>query len=419
MDAVGTPVTHPLRGLELTSGFSLHAERRTIVSEERWLSAGNDRVTLEFREASRLETFASYDASGSAALELPSDWAGQGQPAWTGPDRAQPSPFRFGIGLGRSETGNRPRMELPPGAPKGRDEECCAEEDRMSFKDRLTLLLLRKFFGYGEDVKVLDSRELQPDRENGAEAAQEFREATQPDTRSNVRQDRSSSSAWVDAGARRTTQVKEQVEFEAQLRASVDDGKGGAIEQRVTVKLRVSREFFRQEEWTVQAGERPQKDPLVLDLTGAGIDLTGVEDGTVFDLDADGKTERTATVRGGTGLLWLDRNGNGRLDDGRELFGDAGGAADGFEALAALDRNGDGRIDPADAQFQDLRLRLNVAGQARDISLEQAGVAALELQRVALPASLGEAASVDAVGVFRRMDGSLGLMADVRLAYEG
>ena len=52
------------------------------------------------------------------------------------------------------------------------------------------------------------------------------------------------------------------------------------------------------------------------------------------------------------------------------------------------------------------------------MTFAQAGVASLELQNVALPASLGDSASVDAIGVFQRTDGSLGTMADVRLAYD-
>ena len=403
MDAVGTPAAHPVRGLELTSDFNLHAERHTVVSEERWFSAGNDQVTLDYRDSARFESHVTYDARGRMALSMPSDWHEKGRPAPGLPNLPQPRPLEFAV---------RPQRPTPPPLPDPmdpKDELDINEDNHLSVKQRMTLLLLKKFFGF--DAELFDPRELQEAQESGEKAAEEVREATQ-------RRPARESNTWVDAGVRRTIEVKEQVEFEAQLTARVDDGQGGTVEQKVSVKLRTSREFFQQEEATLQAGNRPKKDPLVLDLTGEGIDLTGVEDGTVFDLDADGVAERAATVRGGTGLLWMDRNGNGQLDNGSELFGDFDGAADGFDALAALDANGDGRVNMNDASFDQLRVRLNNGGQTQDLSMEQAGVASLELQNQKLPASLGESASIDAVGVFQRTDGSLGMMADVLLAYD-
>lgn len=418
MDAVGTPATHPVRGLELTSSYSLHAERQTVVSEERWFSAGNDRVTLNYQDASKLETYASYDAEGAMALSMPLDWPDNGKRTLSSSNLPKPKSFEFNVRPPeRPAQTSRPSITVPTES-RGNAKDNIEADDNLSMKDRLILMLLRKFFGCGEDVKLFDPQEMQDAQESGAETAQKIQEATQQAPQQPVQQSQPRSSAWVDAGVRRTTEVKEQVEFSAELRANVDDGKGGTVEQSVSVKLRASREFFQKEEVTIQAGERPKKDPLVLDLTGTGIDLTGVEDGTVFDLNADGQAERAATVKDGTGLLWMDRNGNGQLDDGSELFGNVGGAVDGFEALSTLDANADGRVDSTDAGFEHLRLRLNNGGQSQDVTLQQAGVAALELQHVALPASLGDSASVDAIGVFQRTDGSLGTMADVRLAYE-
>ncbi|WP_232287963.1 M23 family metallopeptidase [Verminephrobacter eiseniae] len=67
----------------------------------------------------------------------------------------------------------------------------------------------------------------------------------------------------------------------------------------------------------------PRRDPLVLDLDGDGIETTSVRDGTVivFDHDADGVKTGTGWVRPDDGWLVLDRNGNGTIDSGRELFG--------------------------------------------------------------------------------------------------
>jgi hypothetical protein len=106
-------------------------------------------------------------------------------------------------------------------------------------------------------------------------------------------------------------------------------------------------------------------DPLALDLDGDGIETTGIDGyaGTVlFDHDADGIRTGTGWLKGDDAFLVLDRNGNGKIDSGRELFGvdtvrsDGRKATDGLDALADLDSNNDGVFDASDAQFADVRL---------------------------------------------------------------
>lgn len=99
-----------------------------------------------------------------------------------------------------------------------------------------------------------------------------------------------------------------------------------------------------------------QSDPLVLDLDGDGIELSTVEDGVFFDINADGFKEKTAFVTGGDAFLALDRNENGIIDNGGELFGDQHGALDGFEELRRFDFNSDGMIDEQDSVFSSLLL---------------------------------------------------------------
>jgi uncharacterized protein YajQ (UPF0234 family) len=99
-----------------------------------------------------------------------------------------------------------------------------------------------------------------------------------------------------------------------------------------------------------------QSDPLVLDLDGDGIELSHVKDGVLFDINADGQKDQTAFVSGGDAFLALDRNYNGLIDDGSELFGDQNGAFDGFEELRKYDNNKDGIINSEDPVFHKLRL---------------------------------------------------------------
>ena len=111
-----------------------------------------------------------------------------------------------------------------------------------------------------------------------------------------------------------------------------------------------------------------QGDPVIVDVLGDGFNLTSFADGVNFDIDADGTKEHLAWTALGAddSFLVLDRNGNGTIDNGAELFGDVtpqpiSSLPHGFIALAEYDKpekggNADGLITRGDAVFSQLRL---------------------------------------------------------------
>lgn len=103
--------------------------------------------------------------------------------------------------------------------------------------------------------------------------------------------------------------------------------------------------------------------PILIDLSGDGLALTGLSDPVLFDIDGDGAPEQLGWTAAGSedAFLALDRDGNGRIDDGRELFGNftpqpESSEPNGFLALAVFDLDGNGWIDGSDPVFADLLL---------------------------------------------------------------
>lgn len=204
----------------------------------------------------------------------------------------------------------------------------------------------------------------------------------------------------------------EQTVFSAAGVVRTADG----AEIRFELGFSMARSYSESVSVSLRAGDPRLKDPLVLDFGGPAAALSDLR--FDFDLDGDGRKERLPLI-GGSGFLAFDRNANGRIDDGRELFGPASG--DGFAELAALDSDGNQWIDEADAAWSHLRLwQPGADGKGRLQTLNEAGVGAFYLGPVDTPFSLKDAANeiqglMRASSIYLREDGGVGSVSQIDL----
>ena len=171
----------------------------------------------------------------------------------------------------------------------------------------------------------------------------------------------------------------------------------------------------------------PKVDPLMLDLNGDGLATTNLDQSDVyFDLDSNGFAERTAWIDANDGLLVLDRNGDGKITNGQELFGDqtllSNGtrATSGFEALREFDDNKDGKIDASDIVYLKLKvwqdLNRDGVSQAEEMkSLADVGIKAINLSSTVTGAADAMGNIQRRLGSFLKTDGSDGQIGEYLL----
>ena len=167
--------------------------------------------------------------------------------------------------------------------------------------------------------------------------------------------------------------------------------------------------------------------PLILDLDGDGVEADGL---AYFDHEGDGWGELSRWAGEDDGVLVWDRNRDGVINDGSELFGnntvlrDGGTAKDGFAALSDLDDNGDGVIDGKDGVWVDLRVMrwtdANGDGVRQDgesvlVTLGSLGIGSLGTDYVESSRVDGSGNEHRQVGSFSKTDGTTGTMTDVWL----
>ena len=229
-------------------------------------------------------------------------------------------------------------------------------------------------------------------------------------------QQRSRESGFEIAWTRETTETfseHEDSEFSSTGKVLTADGRALGF----TLDLCMSRDFSCARK-TLTSGTAVLRDPLVINFDGNAAELEGTR--FEFDLDADGKVEAIAGLSSASGYLAIDRNGDGCVNNGSELFGTRSG--DGFADLAALDSDGNRWLDEADAAYDTLRVwQHDESGQSTLSSLRERGVGALYLGSSETPFSLKDDGNallgqVRASGIYLNEDGSAGSLQQIDLA---
>ena len=147
-------------------------------------------------------------------------------------------------------------------------------------------------------------------------------------------------------------------------------------------------------EFTEAGKAQPPRDPLVIRLNGSDeVEYIPMDDEHApiyFDLDKNGFAERTAWIGKNDGYLVLDRNGNGKIDDGGELFSnyveiDEETTADtGFEALHALNSHKDNVIDAQDDAFSQLQVWIDRNQDGQSAADELFSLDELDIESISL-----------------------------------
>ncbi len=188
-------------------------------------------------------------------------------------------------------------------------------------------------------------------------------------------------------------------------------------EIKFDIAYAMSREYSSHTDISIRAGDA-LVDPLVINFSVPTASLSGGK--FAFDLDADGDQEQISFVGQGSGFLALDKNGDGIVNNGGELFGPQSGT--GLADLAVYDADGNNWIDENDAIYSRLSIwTKDENGNDRLLALGQTGIGAIYLGNVGTDFSYKDSANqlqgqLRRSGVFLHEDGRVGTIQQIDLA---
>ena len=210
-----------------------------------------------------------------------------------------------------------------------------------------------------------------------------------------------------------TINETEKTQFTARGQIQTTDGKKILID----LELNMSREFVSHNSIDIRAGAAIMKDPLVINFNGTAAQLT--EEKFSFDIDADGTADQISFVGPDSGFLALDKNEDGLINNGSELFGALSG--NGFSDLAQYDEDNNLFIDENDSIYNKLRIwSQDQQGNQQLIALGAANIGAIYLTHNSTPFDINNAdneqlGKIKSSGIYLTEDGSVGTVQQLDL----
>jgi hypothetical protein len=311
-------------------------------------------------------------------------------------------------GSERTPPERKDRVELSPRALAVKPLESEMEPVPSDGGDTLEILIVEKLIQMvtGRTVKITVPRQPESSRESDAD--------TPLPTGGEAPAAGTEREGWgLEYSRVETFSEEEHLGVRAEGLIKTQDGR----EFRFQAHLQMDRTYFVQESINLRAGDAAKMDPLVINWDGQGVRLTENKFG--FDLNADGSPESVSWLQTGSGFLALDRDQDGLINNGRELFGPQSG--NGFQDLAEYDQDRSGWIDEEDPVFGRLQVWSREADGTETLrTLVDAGVGAIATGYASSPfqiknssnESLGE---VVRSGIYFQEDGGSGFVQQINL----
>ena len=238
-------------------------------------------------------------------------------------------------------------------------------------------------------------------------------EGVNPEVEGGVSEPEESQQGWgMSYSSYQSHYESEQTSFSSSGIVKTADGQ----EIQFSLDLEMSREYFTEERLEMTVGD-PLIDPFVINYSGKAAELSDMK--FEFDLNVDNQTEEISYLNPGSGFLVFDKNEDGIINDGSEMFGPTTG--DGFNELAAYDEDHNNWIDENDSIYEKLALWHKSAEVDMLTSLKDSNVGAIYLGNVDSQFDLKGNANelygrIQKTGMYLSEDGKAGTVQQIDLA---
>ena len=199
---------------------------------------------------------------------------------------------------------------------------------------------------------------------------------------------------------------KEDVYFKAHGKVITKDGR----EIKFDINFSLNREMLDYTKLDLKFGSAALVDPLIINLDGNLEDVLS-DSKFSFDLNVDGEDEKISLLKPGNGFLVFDKNHNGKVDNGSELFGAKTGY--GFKELKQFDEDKNNWIDENDSVFNNLKLWIRNQNEDRLLDLKNIGIGAIYLNNELTPFTFDNKGKLQKSSIYLKESGDVGVISKV------